>query len=144
MLPTAVLLEGAFTSNFRNRIPDAIRDSKEIGFMETGKPNKIIVVADGDVIRNHVSKKGAIYPLGYDRFTRQSYGNLAFVLNCIDYLCDDSGVIELRGKEFKLRLLDGARMGEQPWVPWINVLAPLSLLAIAGSVYNHFRKKRYS
>ncbi|MFM9028389.1 MAG: Gldg family protein, partial [Bacteroidota bacterium] len=143
-LPTAVLLEGTFSSNFRNRIPETIRDSKEIGFMETGKATKLIVVADGDVIRNHVSKKGAIYPLGYDRFTNQSYGNLSFVLNCVDYLCDDSGVIGLRSKEFKLRLLDGARMNELPWIPWLNVLAPLLMVVITGIIYNRSRKKKYS
>lgn len=142
-LPAAVLLEGSFTSNFRNRIPEAIRTSKEIGFKETGQPTSMVVVADGDVIRNYVSKKGAIYPLGYDRFTKQSYGNLSFVLNCVDYLCDDSGVIGLRGKEFKLRLLDASRMNEMPWLPWVNVLAPLGIVLLAGAVHQSLRRRKY-
>ena len=143
-LTTAVLLEGEFTSNYKNRIPEAISSSKEIGFIENGKYTKMIVVSDGDVIANYVSKKGAIYPLGFDRFTQQSYGNRNFILNCIDYLCDDSGVIELRGKEIKLRLLDQARMKEQPLLGWINVIMPLIVLLFSGLIHYYFRKKRYA
>lgn len=143
-LPFAVLLEGRFPSNFKNRIPDAIRDSKEIGFRETGEPTRMIVVGDGDVITNYVSRKGAIYPLGYDRFTQQSYGNRNFILNCIDYLCDDSGVIELRGKEIRLRLLDKAKLADGGWIRWTNVLAPLVLLVLAGTIHHRVRRRKYS
>jgi ABC-2 type transport system permease protein len=143
-LPFAVLLEGAFTSNFRNRIPDAIRDSKEIGYREKGDTARMIIVGDGDVIANYVSRKGAIYPLGYDRFTQQSYGNRNFILNCIDYLCDDSGVIELRGKELKLRLLDASKTKENEWVRWFNVVAPILLLAVAGGFHHYRRKRRFT
>jgi gliding-associated putative ABC transporter substrate-binding component GldG len=143
-IPFAVLLEGRFTSNFRNRIPDAIRESKEIDFRETGDSTRMIIVGDGDVVVNHVSKQGALYPLGYDRFTRQSYGNRNFILNCIDYLCDDSGVIGLRGKEIRLRLLDQAQLEESDWVRWANVLSPLLLLIIAGTVHHRLRKSKYT
>ena len=143
-LSTAVLLEGEFTSNYKNRIPEAISSSKEIGFIGNGKYTKMIVVSDGDVISNYVSKKGAIYPLGFDRFTQQSYGNRNFILNCIDYLCDDSGVIELRGKEIKLRLLDQARMKEHPLLGWINVVMPLIVLLFSGLIHYYLRKKRFA
>lgn len=143
-IPVAVLLEGTFTSNFKNRIPQAIESSPEIGFSAISPPNKMIVVGDGDIIANYVSKKGAIYPLGYDRFTQQSYGNRNFILNCIDYLCDDSGVIELRGKEIKLRLLDAAKLKETPWIRWFNVSVPLLLLMIAGWIHQSLRKRRYT
>ena len=143
-IPTAVLLEGTFTSNFRNRIPEAIANSPEIGFKEKSIENKMIVVADGDIISNYVSKKGAIYPLGYDRFTQQSYGNRNFILNCVDYLCDDSGVIALRGKEIKLRLLDKAKLATAGWLKWTNVLLPLLLMMIGGSIHYIVRKRKYA
>lgn len=143
-LPVAYLLEGTFTSNFRHRIPDTLAQSPEIGFKENSVPNKMIVVGDGDVVSNYVSKKGAIYPLGYDRFTQQSYGNRNFLLNCVDYLCDDSGVIELRGKEIKLRLIDGARLKNQPWVTWSNVVSPLFILVLGGWIHHLLRKRRYT
>ncbi|MFM7218498.1 MAG: gliding motility-associated ABC transporter substrate-binding protein GldG [Bacteroidota bacterium] len=142
-MPTAALLEGAFTSNFRNRIPESIRTSSEIGFLEKGKPTKMIIVSDGDVIRNFVSKRGAVYPLGYDRYTKQSYGNQAFLLNCVDYLLDDSGVIGLRSKEIRLRLLDTSRLENSESILWLNVLVPLLVISMAGMAFFWLRRKRF-
>ncbi|MEP7170885.1 MAG: gliding motility-associated ABC transporter substrate-binding protein GldG, partial [Bacteroidota bacterium] len=103
----AVLVEGVFESNFLNRIPPVIASSKEIGFKEKSVRTKMVVVSDGDVIRNDYRKTSeSAMPLGYDRYTGQTYGNKNFLLNVIDYLCDDSGLITVRSKEIKLRLLD--------------------------------------
>jgi len=143
-LSAAILLEGTFPSNFKNRIPEAIATSPEIGYKESSTANKMIVVGDGDIISNYVSKKGAIYPLGFDRFTQQSYGNRNFILNCVDYLCDDSGVIELRGKEIKLRLLDKAKLATAGWLNWFNVLLPLLLLMTGGWIHSYLRKRKYT
>ncbi len=141
-LPVAVLLEGKFKSNYKNRIPEALAAAPEIGYKESSNPTKMIVVADGDVIASYISKKGTIYPLGYDRFTRETYGNLNFVLNCIDYLCDDSGLMALRAKEFKLRLLDKTKT-ENSGIPWFNTLAPILIIIFYGFIHLVIRKRKY-
>ena len=141
-LPVAVLLEGAFASNFRNRIPEAIASSPEIKFREQGIPTKMIVVSDGDVIASYISKKAKVFPLGYDRFTGETYGNRNFILNCMDYLLDDSGLMTLRTKEFKIRLLDKNKT-EQPWVKWLNLLLPVALITVFGLISFLVRRKKY-
>ncbi len=143
-LPVAVLLEGTFHSNFTNRIPSTIAEAKEIGFKATSDTTKMIVVSDGDIAASHVSKKGTIYPLGYDRYTQQTFGNKNFILNCVDYLCDDSGILELRGKEFKLRLLDTSKTENPGLLSWTNVLLPVTLVFLYGLIRIWLRKKKYT
>jgi len=104
----------------------------------------MIVVSDGDIAASHVSKKGTIYPLGYDRYTQQTYGNKNFILNCVDYLCDDSGILELRGKEFKLRLLDTSKTENPGFLSWTNVLLPVTLVFLYGLIRIWLRKKKYT
>jgi len=142
-LPVAVLLEGTFHSNYSKRIPQAIIDSKEINFKENSEPGKMIVISDGDIIANYVSKKGTMYPLGYDRFTQQNYGNKNFILNCVDYLCDENGILELRGKELKLRLLDPVKTATPTMLSWFNVLGPVILILIYGIARNLWRSRRF-
>ncbi len=141
-LPLAVLLEGNFKSNFKNRIPEAIATSSDIGFMQSSVSTKMIVVGDGDVAASYVSKKGTIYPLGYDRFTQQTYGNRNFILNCIDYLCDDSGLMTLRAKEFKLRLLDKSKT-ENSSLKWMNTFLPVLLIMLYGFFHVMIRRRKY-
>lgn len=142
-MPVAMLLEGKFTSNFKNRVPETIASSKEINFKTTGKETKMIVIADGDAIASHVSKKGSVYPLGYDRFTGMEYGNKNFLLNCVDYLLDDSGLMSLRSKEFKIRLLDKEK-SQKASLKWINLLTPVITVVLFGIIYYLMRKKRFS
>ena len=141
-LPVAVLLEGIFKSNYKNRIPEAIATAPEIGYREKSDLNKMIVIGDGDVIASYVSKKGTIYPLGYDRFTRETYGNLNFILNCVDYLCDDSGLMTLRAKELKLRLLDKAKT-ENTGIRWLNTLLPILIIMLYGFIHLLIRRRKY-
>lgn len=143
-IPVAVLLEGNFTSNYVNRIPDQIASSSEIDFKKTSVLTSMIVVSDGDVIANYVSKKGNIYPLGYDRFTGQNYGNKNFILNCIDYLCGNKAILGLRGKEFKLRLLDAAKTENRAAIQWVNLLIPAFIVLIFGFIFNFLRKKKFA
>ncbi len=143
-IPVAVLLEGNFTSNYVNRIPDQIASSSEIDFKKTSVLTSMIVVSDGDVIANYVSKKGNIYPLGYDRFTGQNYGNKNFILNCIDYLCGNKAILGLRGKEFKLRLLDAAKTENRAAIQWVNLLIPALIVLIFGFIFNFLRKKKFA
>ena len=143
-IPVAVLLEGNFTSNYVNRIPEQIASSSEIDFKKTSVLTSMIVVSDGDVIANYVSKKGNIYPLGYDRFTGQNYGNKNFILNCIDYLCGNKAILGLRGKEFKLRLLDAAKTENRAAIQWVNLLIPALIVLIFGFIFNFLRKKKFA
>ncbi|CAN5472502.1 gliding motility-associated ABC transporter substrate-binding protein GldG [soil metagenome] len=142
-LPIAVLLEGRFPSVFRGRVPQEILNNKEIAFKDTGKENKMIVIADGDMISNYVSKKGNIYPLGYDRFTNQTYGNRNFILNCVDYLCDNENIVALRGKEFKIRLLDNSKT-ENKVYSWLAMLLPLILVLLYAIIHFYMRRKKYA
>jgi ABC-2 type transport system permease protein len=143
-IPIAVLLEGNFSSNYQNRLPTAILDSKEISFKEKSEKTKMIVVSDGDVIASYVSKKGNVYPLGYDRFTRQTFGNKSFVLNCIDYLCDNDAVLELRSKEIRMRLLDPAKIESPQFIQWLNVVLPTFLIIVFGIIFTFIRKRKFT
>jgi ABC-2 type transport system permease protein len=142
--PVAVLLEGAFESNYKDRISSAIRNSKEIGFRENGRPNKMIVVSDGDVIRNEI-QRGEIVPLGFDMYMRQMFGNKNFILNCVNYLCDDSGLISVRAREIKLRLLDKKKIKNEE-MKWrvLNTALPIALIIAFGLIRFYLRRKKYS
>lgn len=143
-IPIAVLLEGSFNSNYENRLPTIIATSSDIDFKPKSVDTKMIVVSDGDVISSYVSKKGNVYPLGYDRFTRQTFGNKSFILNCIDYLCDNKGVLELRSKEIKLRLLDPAKIEDPQLIQWINVILPTVLIIVFGLIFTFIRKRKFT
>ena len=140
-----VLLEGAFTSNFRNRpVPEEITD--KVTIPEKGKAARIIVVGDGDILKNQINTQdGSALPLGYDRYTQKQYGNKNFLLNIADYLTDDSGIIELRNKEIRIRLLDRAKVRDEK-LTWqlLNILLPLALLAIFAAVWHFYRKTRFA
>ncbi|MGI8892333.1 MAG: gliding motility-associated ABC transporter substrate-binding protein GldG [Bacteroidia bacterium] len=142
----AVLLEGYFSSVFQNRIPPQIADAQEINFKEKSVLNKMIVISDGNIIENQIrSSTGNFFPLGYDRYTNTVYGNKNFILNCVDYLLDDTGLISLRTKEFKLRLLDKPKVDEEK-TTWqaINLVAPVILVLIFGIIKSFIRRKRYA
>jgi ABC-2 type transport system permease protein len=142
----ALLLEGTFTSNFKNRVPATIAGDKEIGFKDHCDSSKMIVVGDGDIIKNGVRKStNGIIPLGMDRYTGQVFGNKNFILNCVDYLCDDSGLMAIRSKELKLRLLDKTRL-ESELMYWqvFNTAGPILLIVIFGIVKFYRRKRKYA
>jgi ABC-2 type transport system permease protein len=106
----------------------------------------MIVVSDGDIIKNYVSKKdSAAYPLGYDRFTKQTFANKNFILNAVDYLADDDNIIEARTKEVKLRTLDKGKIKKQK-LNWqiFNILLPNLLIVIVGIVLFYSRKRKYT
>lgn len=143
--PIAVLLEGSFPSDFKGRpVPEGITEAVRIP--EKSKPTKMIVVADGDILKNQVSEKdGSPFPLGYDRYTQQQYGNKNFLLNIADYLTDDSGIIQLRTKEIRIRLLDKARIGEEKTF-WqiLNIGLPVLLIILFGIFQHYYRKRKYA
>lgn len=142
----AALLEGKFKSLYVNRIPPEIAENKGIGFKEESDQTKMIVVSDGDVIKNYYDyKRGYPYPLGYDRYTRETFGNKDFILNAVDYLCDDSGLISVRSRQIKLRLLDGTRVNDDKvTLQLANTVVPVLLVLLSAWFMTWRRKRKYS
>jgi len=143
--PVAVLLEGEFESVFKNRIAPDIASDSAIGYKDHGIKTKMIVISDGDIIRNdvqHSTQKP--FPLGYDQYTQQTYGNKNFILNCINYLCDDSGLISVRARELTLRLLDKKKVNTEK-LKWqlVNTVVPLLFILLFGIIHNIRRKRKY-
>jgi ABC-2 type transport system permease protein len=137
---TGVLLEGTFRSPFTFR-----RKLTSQPF-RTECVNSMIVIADGDIARNAVMlRSGQPYPLGYDRFSQITFANKKFLLNCVDYLADGSGLLEIRAKEFQLRLLDQARIKEEKdfWM-WLNLLVPIGTILLFGIGNRLVRRYRYA
>ncbi|OFX83285.1 MAG: gliding motility-associated ABC transporter substrate-binding protein GldG [Bacteroidetes bacterium GWF2_33_16] len=146
--PIAVILDGEFESVFKNRIINEYIAGQEFNYLEKSVPTKMIVVSDADIIRNDVTTRvdGVfLSPLGYDRYTKQTYGNKDLVMNMVHYLVDKDGIINLRSREIKLRLLDKSVILNQR-LKWqlINTIIPLLLIIIFAFVWNYLRRKKYS
>ena len=142
----SVLAEGKFTSVFKNRpIEKYFPNISSADVLTESKPAKIIVVSDGDIIRNEVSHDGKPYPIGFDRFTRHIFqGNKEFILNAVNYLCDDAGLMTIRSRELKMRLLNHNKVVENRFViQLINVVLPVLLVFMFGFVVFFVRKKKY-
>ena len=142
----AVLLEGTFKSFYDNRIPPSLMESKEIGFKNHSKKTAMIIVSDGDIIRNQFKIPGGYpLPLGYDQFTKETFGNKEFLLNAINYLTDGSSLISVRSKEVKLRLLNSTLINNnRVLIQVINVVVPVLVVILAGLLLVWFRKKKYA
>ena len=139
----AVLLEGNFTSSFKNRlIPLKVNGYR---FRESDSlPNKMIVVADGDLIRNELDKNGRPLELGFDKFTFKEYGNKEFLLNAVNYLLDDTGLINIRSKTIDLPALDLQRASEErPFWQGLMLGLPLAVVVIFALIFTYLRKRRY-
>lgn len=147
-LTAAVLLEGVFSSAFRNRMPGAFLGESNIQVSNESLPTRMIVIADGDIIRNEVQRSGSTeipLPLGQDKYTGQLFGNRDFLLNCVNYLVDQNDLMQLRSREMKLRLLDRAKIKDQR-IFWqvLNVMAPVILVILSGLIYHLIRVRTYS
>ncbi|MBF90356.1 MAG: gliding motility-associated ABC transporter substrate-binding protein GldG [Flavobacteriales bacterium] len=139
----AVMLEGKFSSVFENRINPI---NKKIPLLSKSEETKMIVVADGDIIKNHVSKSGNAYPLGYNPYNNQQYnGNKKFIINALNYLLGKEELLLIRSRELKLRLLDKNELANNRFF-WqiINILTPLLFIAILGLVWTMNRKRKFS
>lgn len=153
-IPVAVLLEGKFTSLYKNRIDINTLDSLK-GFgtpyiAESNGKGKMIVLADGDFVLNDASQKQGPLPMGTNIFTAGSqyeyqFANREFLLNCLEYLTNNQGIIEARNKEVVLRLLNG-KLIEQDEQKWqiINLTLPITIVILAGFAYNQYRRRRYA
>ncbi|MES2514127.1 MAG: gliding motility-associated ABC transporter substrate-binding protein GldG [Bacteroidota bacterium] len=142
----ACLLEGQFESNYKNRITKAIIEDTIFDYKDKSAPTKMIIVTDGDIAKNEYQRSsGMIYPVGYDIFSKQQFANKTFLLNCMNYLLDDEGLINLRSREVKLRLLDKKKITTQvgKW-KLTNVGLPLLIIVCFGLIQYYIRKKKYS
>ncbi len=149
-LPIGVLLEGEFESFYKNYpVPDGVIPS-DWKLIPQGQPSSIFVLTDGDIVANEVIFEQGAYraqPLGYDRYTQQTFGNSEFIMNVVNYMTDKTGLMELRSREFKLRLLNKELISQKPQLlKWklINTLLPLLLVMITGIIIQLVRRRRYT
>jgi gliding-associated putative ABC transporter substrate-binding component GldG len=148
-IPVAVLLEGEFESVYKNRIsPEYLAASdtiEHLKFRDKSPENRMIVIADGDIMRNEIRSDSTAYPLGYYLYTKQTFANKDFILNCIEYLADNDGLLETRNKEVKLRMLNSVKVEEEK-LQWqlLNIALPIGLVILFGLGYNFFRKRKYA
>ena len=144
-LLTAVLLEGQFESLYKNRLAPSIEKDSSIGFLEKGiKPSKMVVIADGDMISNDF-QQGRALACGYDRFSGTFFGNRSFIQNVIDYMVDEGGLMSVRSKEFKIRMLDPQVLeSNAKYIKIINCVVPVLLVLIFGIFKSVARKKKYA
>ncbi len=146
-LVMGVLLEGTFSSMYENRLsPENLAVLEDIGveYQSQSVPNAMIVVSDGDVVANPVRPDGSVVPLGYNVFEKYQFSNKDFLFNALEYLLDDGGIIQARGKEVRLRMLNNERAeAEATFWRVINIATPVALLLLFGLVYFLLRRKKY-
>ncbi len=138
--PLAVLLEGSFTSVYENRLkPFSYKNNKN-----NSEATAILVISDGDIIKNKTNGNQPL-ELGFERYTGAAYGNKEFLLNSVNYLLDDTGLIDIRSKEISIAFLNPDKIADEK-LKWqlINILLPLVLLAIFGVVFISLRKRKYT
>lgn len=144
-LPIGYLLEGSFVSMFKNRsLTDETKE--KFKYKEKDKPSKVVVFSDGDLVQNDVSKKrDRVRPLGYDQYTGITFANRDLIMNTVDYLIDDSGLMQARTKKIELRPLDKARVkAEREKWQLINLLIPNAIVILFGLFWMYIRKKKYT
>lgn len=139
-LPLAVLIEGDFNSAYTNRVKPLDLNNT----LEKGGKNQMIVIADGDIIKNQL-RNGRPLGLGYDKWTNNTYGNKEFLINSINYLLDDTGLINIRNKKIAIPLLDIQKISNQK-SKWqlINIGVPVTMTLLLGLAFHYFRKKKFS
>jgi len=126
----------------------SITDDKNFELRIRSISTKMIIVADADIIRNEVRRSGLQeipLPLGVDKYTTEIFGNRDFLINCLNYLVDDHGIMELRSRELKLRLLNSSKVKKERLL-WqlINLAGPVLIVVTAGFVYSYFRRRSYT
>ena len=137
---TGLLTEGVFNSMYTNRVKPFNVDN----FRKKSLYNKMVVISDGDIGRNQL-QKGKPFDLARDKWTDEQFGNKEFLLNAVDYLLDDNGLIELRNKNIQINLLDKKRAyQEKTYWQFINIALPLLILITFGFTFHYLRKRKYS
>ena len=145
-VPIAVLVEGNFQSAFKGILPVEFDTIKELDFRDHSEYTRQIFVSDGDIIRNPFdSKRNQPYPAGYDIYTRQTFDNTEFIVNCVNYLCADDDLLQLRAKNFKIGSLNSEKVrNHKALLAALNIGIPLLLIALMGTLLIVMRKVRFS
>ena len=148
-LPIGILLEGTFGSLFENRLDEDMNNilsSIGIPFKTISSPTSMLVVADGDVIKNLYDKEtGKFAPIGYNKYEKATFnGNKDFILNSIEFMINQNNILTARTKEFKLRMLDKVK-AEKDKLYWqsINIVLPIILIVLFGAINFYWRKKKF-
>ena len=141
-IPIAVSLEGVFPSAYAHRMmPDGIASDEKIRKQST--PTRQIVIASGSIVINE-TQKGQVLPMGYDRYSGMQFSNRDMIVNCLLWLTDSEGLINLREKDITLRLLNDKRAhDERLTVQLISTISPIAILALVGGVVMIIRKRKY-
>lgn len=144
-LPIAVLVEGVFESAFSGILPIAFDTIKEFGFINKSVPTRQIFISDGDIIRNTIDRKGnQPLPTGYDAYNGIMYDNTEFILNCVNYLCADDDLLQIRAKNFKIGALDKVKVQQKgTFYTIINIVIPLVFIIIVGVIMGIIRVVKY-
>ncbi len=145
-VPIAVLVEGNFQSAFKGILPIEFDTIKELDFRDQSVYTRQIFVSDGDIIRNPFdSKRNQPYPAGFDIYTRQTFDNTQFIVNCVNYLCADDDLLQLRAKNFKIGSLNNEKnRNHKVLIAALNIGIPLLLIALMGTVLIITRKVKFS
>ncbi len=144
--PLAVMLEGTFKSLYEYRIPISISKDSAIAFSGKSQPTSVIVISDGDVIKNEIQfATMSPFPLGYDKYMKKTFANKTFILNCMNYLCDGADFLNLRARDVQLRTLDRKKIKNESF-KWklINVTVPIAIVLLLGIILIQHRKRKYT
>lgn len=148
-IPVAVLLEGEFESVYKNRVsPEYLAASdtvEKLKFLDHSQPSRMIVIGDGDIMRSEIRSDSTAYPLGYYVYGQRQFANKDFLLNCIEYLVDDNGILETRNKEVKLRMLNTIKVEDEK-LQWqlLNIALPIGLVVLFGLGFGFYRRRKYA
>lgn len=145
----AVLLSGEFPSLYKGKVSASMMEGLkqlDMTYKESSEPTSILVVSDGRIIKNPVNRETEQYnSLGFNRFENYKFANKDFLINAVEYMLDERGVLEARNRDVKLRLLDSVR-AKQEKTKWqlINIVLPILLLLIGGIGFDQYRKRKYA
>lgn len=147
-IPVAVLLEGKFHSLYANRLTQDIENKLDVAgtpFLASVKfENSMVVVADGDIVLNPVTQQEGPLTMGMNPFTKQQYANKEFLLNSLEYLTDESGILEARGKDYSLRLIDKSTYeGKKLYWQLANIIIPIFFMMLLIYIYQFIRKRKF-
>lgn len=143
-IASGYLLEGKFTSLYKNRFLPSDVDTS--AFLPEGKPAKLVVIADGDLVRNEINpRNGQPQALGFDPFTNYTFANRDFLMNLMTWLAEENGLIQTRSKQVMIRPLNREKINDEK-TKWqlINLVLPVVLICVYGVLHALWRRKKYA
>lgn len=147
-IPLAVLLQGKFKSLYANRLATDLSDSLKANnrpyLANASAEGKVLVTGDGDWVLNGFTREGPM-SMGENPYTQYRFANKDFLMNAVEYLTEETGIMESRSRQFTLRLLDPKKLeaNKAGW-QWLNIGLPVLLIIVAGIVYNWRRQRQYA